>query len=591
MGERQPPLNVSPSSRVHIDGKKYTTISEGEKKTFFEKIQRKNVYCGNNDNDVDCPGGGIKKDSFLKRWKYRSKYAWGDLSEAYVLWRGVPTSALVASSGFAMWEAACILWDALDSKDEKSVDLLCDQTYAYFTKNGREIFQRDVLPNFISNAKKLSQVRRELFDGVEDHTNRFMNDNKSELKRLANENNLCLMINWDESFIPAGEEKKKEKEEKKNDSMVILSKGAFFKIIKSCIQKSNEELLTGQENTLTETILHMSKNKEMYFITIGENTNSIKCGSNKWGNFSPCEGRRYGLIGAVGKYQMRGKNSHCKGYPLLTKDLEVIDKENVLNEVIHRSIMQVVKGTKGRGAEAEDEEAIMGTPLYRGSKKHKKCEKCKKCEMCEKCKKCEKCEKCKKCEKCEKCKKCEKCEKCKKCEKCEKCTHCAKHAKCAKCHQAAYQKVIEKHKDPLTILKSFLERDNSPLNCLKITSELRECTFQPNVWKFIEADVKSMGSKQWLGNEKKRDKNNSQELEMLHNNSDSVIVAEVRNSLLKENLMKHSNSAKRESHIKYLQLCHLHYGAKGLLIGWNCPSNNSYAGNEQLPVSGYQPFH
>ncbi|SBS86747.1 hypothetical protein, conserved [Plasmodium ovale curtisi] len=518
MGERQPPVNVSSSSRVHINREKYT-ISEGKKKTFFEKIQRKNDYCGNNDNDVGCPWGGIKNDSFLKRWRYRPKYAWGDLSEAYVLWKSVPTSAEVASSGFAMWEAACILWDTLDSKDEKSVDLLCDQTYAYFTKNGREIFQRDVLPNFILNAKKLSQVRRELFDGEEDHTNRFMNDNKSELKRFANENNLCLMINSDESFIPAGEKKKKK------SSMVILSKGAFFNIIKSCIKKSNEELLTGQENTLTETILHMSKNKEMYFITKGENTILIKYGPNEWGNFSPCEGRRYGLIGAMGKYQMREKNSHCKGYPHLRKDLEVIVKENVLNEVIHRSIIQVVKSIKGRGAEAEDEEAIMETPLYRGSKKHKKCEKH---------------------------------------EKCQKCTHCAKRAKCVKCYQAKYQKVIEKHKDPLTILKSFLERDNSPLNYLKITNELRECTFQPNVWKFIEADVKSMSSKQWLGNEKKRDKNSSQELEMLHNKSDSVIIAEVRNSLLKEDLMKHSNSAKRESNIKYLQLCHLHYGAKGV---------------------------
>ncbi|ANQ10376.1 Uncharacterized protein PCOAH_00046580 [Plasmodium coatneyi] len=372
------------------------------------------------------------------------------------------------------------IWNFLKRDEDNSVDLFNIDVYSSLTERGKEKFQKIILPYLLYNAQKVDGLKNILFEDEANPSGHFHFKNACQVKRVANENDLCLLAKWEGAISLEMKEHPPE--------MLVISRKAFFKIIqRECFAKDG---IKRKNDVLLRTVLQMGKYKEVFF-------------SNNGGNDLLRGDISEGYI-TLSDWKKWSKPSCKTGEPpLLREDYHVMEKENVLNDVIHESIMLLSKSSGLRRSAEKDPS--------KGKLKRRKFTQMR-------------------------------------CSRREK--------KCA---------------DPMRILKAFLKKDANGVGNNRALSELRECTFQPNVRKFVEDEMKRMAREKT----REREKNGEMhikagidlcvdakaELEGLFKRAGGHIISDVHKLLLEESSTEQANGGMENEHIaKYLQTCCLSYG-------------------------------
>ncbi|GAW82626.1 hypothetical protein, conserved [Plasmodium gonderi] len=459
---------------INCGRKKINNYVEPQKKTLLN-IRNKSNFFLDYDNKENKMGVRARNIFFSKK------------VEADERMNNLCTEKDTTLSSSILDKAIASIWNCIDIEGENAVDLFNNDLYKSLTKKGKENFQKIILPHLLSDSQKVGELKNVFFENKINPCDKFSYSNVCQLKRVANERNLCLLVNCDDDNIF--------QEIIKAPKMLVISKKAFFKIIKGKITSENE--LTDYTNVLLKTILQMWKCKEIFFNKNEENS-VFKC-DNSTDHYA---------------FPIQKKSTHLRSskgeYPLLEEDYKMIEKENLLNYVIHKSIIQMSKS--GNVRNSVDLNA-QNRSLSKGTIHNKK-----------------------------------------------------------KCVQIrCLNKKKKKYKDPMGILKTFLKNDTSEEKHNKVFNELSACTFQPNIRKFVEAEMSSIirgksptvvniGRRE-IGREFKRETERNAEIEELFKLADGNIIKDVHKSLLKESSNEHVNKMmKNKNAMKYLQMCCLSYG-------------------------------
>ncbi|SCO74454.1 conserved Plasmodium protein, unknown function [Plasmodium vivax] len=369
------------------------------------------------------------------------------------------------------------IWNSLNRGEDNSVDLFNVDVYSFLTERGKEKFQKVILPHLLYNAQKVDELKNVLFeDEANPSGGEFHLKNVCQVKRVANENDLCLLVK-----LEGGRGSRPEVKTPPHE-MLVLSKKAFFKIIQRGCFATNG--LEHKSEVLLRTVLQMWKHKEVFFSNNRES--ALLRGDNSQGGV---------ILSDWKKWSERNCNA---GEPsLLREDYHVMENENVLNDVIHESILLLTKNGRLRCStegDPQNGDLLMGTlkrrkfTQMRGSRREKKCV------------------------------------------------------------------------DPMGILKAFLKKDAGGVKHNDALSELRECTFQPNVRKFVEAEVgrvarekREMHTKEGIDAKAER--------EDLFERAGGHIASDVHKRLLEESSAEHANRGTEDERVAtYLQMCCLSYG-------------------------------
>ncbi|GAB68125.1 hypothetical protein PCYB_126900 [Plasmodium cynomolgi strain B] len=378
------------------------------------------------------------------------------------------------------------IWNSLKRDEDNSVDLFNVDVYSSLTERGKEKFQKVILPYLLHNAQKVDELKNILFEDEANPSGEFHFKNVCQVKRVANENDLCLLAKWEggsrlQMKTPPPE-------------MLIISRKAFFKIIqKECFVKDGPE---HKNEVLLRTIQQMWKYKEVFFSNNEEN-------ALLRGDIS----ERYFTLSDWKKWS---EPSYKTGEPpLLGEDYHVMENENMLNDVIHESIMLMSKNS-GLRRSTEEEDPKKGD-LSKGTLKRRKFT------------------------------------------------------------QMGGSRREKKCVDPMGILKAFLKKDSIGVGHNDALRELRECTFQPNVRKFVEAEVGHVAREKVLQRGEKSEMHIKADMdanvdakterEDLFKQAGGHITSDVHKRLLEESSAQHANRGMEDERVaKYLQMCCLSYG-------------------------------
>ncbi|KYN96053.1 hypothetical protein PGSY75_1446100 [Plasmodium gaboni] len=202
------------------------------------------------------------------------------------------------------------VWNLLNVEKESSIDLLNEQIYTFLNKKAKVIFEKKILPHFITNARNEKILENILFEkriNIRNKTHKNIN----ELKRITNENDLDLLIKTNQRI-----HSKYHMDRKKCRDILLISKPAFFKIITNIVC-NNKKIITSSNlynNTIYKTLLYILKNTNKEI-----NKNKI--------------------------YENIQKTKHfIKNDYLLKEDYDHINNSYTLNDIIHNSIIQLSKG-------------------------------------------------------------------------------------------------------------------------------------------------------------------------------------------------------------------------------------------------------
>ncbi|KJP85950.1 hypothetical protein AK88_04425 [Plasmodium fragile] len=371
-----------------------------------------------------------------------------------------------------------IIWNSLNRDEDNSVDLFNIDSYSFFTEKGKEKFQKVILPYLLYNARKLDGLKNILFEDEDIPSGEIHCKNVCQVKRVANENDLCLLEKLEG----------RSKLEMKRDApeMLVISRKAFFKIIqRACFANDG---LEHKDDVLLRTVLQMWKCKEAYFSNNGKN--ALLGGDTSEGYFTLSDWKKW-------------SKARCKTEesPLLKEDYHVMEEENMLNDVIHESIMLL---SKNCGLRRSTEEDPQKGHLPKGTHKRKKFTQ-------------------------------------------RGCS--TRERKCV---------------DPMRILKAFLKKDASGVQQNHALSELRECTFQPNIRKFVEAQVECVARETMERHIKagiETDVDGEAEREDLFERAGGHITSDLHKRLLEESSIEHAHRRMEDERVaKYLEMCCLSYG-------------------------------
>ncbi|EUD69465.1 hypothetical protein C922_00328 [Plasmodium inui San Antonio 1] len=421
----------------------------------------------NRHGDGSRSGSAFKKKGLDGKKKKNSFPPVGTLLNSSMLDKGIET-----------------IWNSLNRDEDNSVDLFNIDVYSSLTERGKGKFQKVILPYLLDNAQKVDALKNPLFEDEANPRGEFHFKNVCQVKRVANENDLCLLAQWEGGS----------RLEMKNPppEMLIISRKAFFNIIqRECFAKDR---LERKSDVLLRTVLQMWKYKEVFFSNKGEN--ALLGGDISEGYFTLPDWKKW-------------NEPRCKtgGSPLLREDYHVMENENVLNDVIHESIMLLSKNSGRRRITVDPQ----NRDLSKGTIKRRKF------------------------------------------------TQMGRFRREKKCV------------DPMTILKAFLKKDAIGVGHNDALIELRECTFQPNVRRFVEAEVDRAAWEKANKRGGKReihikagidaDVDAKAEREDLFKRAGGHITSDVHKRLLEESSEKHENRGMEdESVVKYLQMCCLSYG-------------------------------
>ncbi|SCM11910.1 conserved Plasmodium protein, unknown function [Plasmodium chabaudi adami] len=390
--------------------------------------------------------------------------------------------------------ALCVvekLWNMFDTKSENSIDLFNDNIYNGLTRKGKNKFKKYILPHLKLNAYNLEALKL-LDDGNIQSNKKDINKNNlkyniNKLKRVANENNVSLLLNLNDAHLL--------NTKKKEGRMLIISKKTFVNIIKEKIKTENT--LLDSDNYILDTLLEMSKNKKQFFINKEKEQTLHKFKLYRYYDY-PFEQRLNNAHSKVVNYIIK-KNPKKNdindetGNILKKTDYELMEKENMLNKIIHESILQVSKKNKSNliKDEANHIKNNFGNGNFYDSNSRKK----------------------------------------------------------FLYRETLLKRKENKCKDPLYILKKILEKDRNNLNYKQntIMRELQECTFQPNVYKYLSHEKSDIMTQKKRKNIMEKIKKQDQVIEnIFSDNTDSIIAKEVHGHILKQNAKKYYNTTSED---------------------------------------------
>ncbi|CAD2111284.1 hypothetical protein YYG_03390 [Plasmodium vinckei petteri] len=384
------------------------------------------------------------------------------------------------------------LWNIFDTKSENSIDLFNDSIYNGLTRKGKNKFKKYILPHLKLNACNLEALK--LLDGENIlSSKKGMNENNlkyniDKLKRVANENNVSLLLNLNDTHLL--------NRKKKEGRMLIVSKKTFVNIIKEKIKIENT--LLNPDNYILDTLLEMSKNKKQFFINKEKEKIMDKFKLYRYYDY-PFEQRLNNVHSKVVNYIIKknfkknDSNGDETGNILKKLDYELMEKENMLNKIIHESILQVSKKNKSNLTKDETNHIKnnFGNGNFYDNINHKK----------------------------------------------------------FMYRETLLKRKEKKCKDPLYILKKILEKDRNDLNYKQntIMRELQECTFQPNVYKYLSREKNDIMAQKKRKNIIEKIKKEDQVIEnIFSDNTDSIIAKEVYEHILKQNAKKYYNTTSED---------------------------------------------
>ncbi|ETB56249.1 hypothetical protein YYC_05699 [Plasmodium yoelii 17X] len=371
--------------------------------------------------------------------------------------------------------ALCVvekLWKTLDIKCENSIDLFNNNIYDGLTKKGKEKFKKYILPHLKLKAYNLAALKlldnENILSSKKDINENNLIFNINKLKRVANENNVSLLLNLNDTNLL---NKKKKK-------------------------KNIENTLLDPDNYILDTLLEMSKNKKYFFINKEKQQNLDKFKLYRYYDY-PFEQRLNNAYSKVGNYIIKKnsqKNDNNNNYDeigniLKKSDYELMEKENMLNKIIHESILQVSKKNKSNLIRDESNHIkndFENNNLYNNVNRKKYVYR-----------------------------------------------------------EKLLKRKEKKCKDPLYILKKILEKDKKDINYKQnvIMQELQECTFQPNVYKYLNYEKNNIITQKKQKNIMDKFKKENYVIEKIfNNNTDSIIAKEVHGHILKQTTKKHYNT-------------------------------------------------
>lgn len=391
--------------------------------------------------------------------------------------------------------ALCVvekLWNVLDIKSENTIDLLNDNIYNGLTKKGKHKFKKFILPYLKLKAYNLKAFKlldnENILSSKKDTNENNLIYNINKLKRVANENDVSLLLNLNDTNLL--------NTKKRKVGMLIISKKTFVNVIKEKIKIENT--LLDPDNYILDTLLEMSKNKKYFFINKEKQQNLDKFKLYRYYDY-PFEQRLNNAYSKVGNYIIKKKspkndNNYDEiGNILKKSDYELMEKENMLNKIIHESILQVT--TKNKSNLIRDEtnhikNDFENNNLYNDINRKKYVYR-----------------------------------------------------------EKLLKRKEKKCKDPLYILKKILEKDRNGLNYKQnmIMQELQECTFQPNVYKYLNHEKNNIIPQKKQKNIMEKIKKEDQVIEKIFsNNTDSIIAKEVHGHILKQTTKKYYNSTNED---------------------------------------------
>lgn len=321
-------------------------------------------------------------------------------------------------------EIATNLWNKLNVENESAIDLFNDETYVRLSEEERKIFRENFLSHFIADSKNGNEIKIDSFAEKIDLKDKNKR-NISELKRIAVENKCGILLNCDKRDLLSPEK-----------PILIVPEHFFFQTIHDIVM--NVDGLDDNRNSfLIIELLKMSKRIHMNTDTINNPWNATDYIYNRDEN-----ARRY-----IEKQNREDENNKIKYsikeyFPmkkderiLLQDDYKIIERENIVNDLIHLSIRELSKNVK-----LEDiEEHVRARQNDKRLIKHKQN------------------------------------------------------------NEKIYASLCNKRGtygyDPLKILKQFLDKDSNILDYKDFLDEMRCCTFQPNVYKYIEEEKKHIKEK------------------------------------------------------------------------------------------------
>ncbi|KNG77628.1 hypothetical protein PFMG_03855 [Plasmodium falciparum IGH-CR14] len=394
------------------------------------------------------------------------------------------------------------VWNLLNVEKENSIDLFNEQIYTYLNKKAKVIFENKLLPHFITNAHNENILQNILFEkriNIRNKTHKNIN----ELKRITNENDLNLLIRNNQ-----GMHSKYHMDRKKCRDILLISKQAFFKIITNIVC-NNKKVITSSNlynNTIYKTLLYILKNtnneinKKIYTYSFYEENGIIQ--KQTYMNKHQAKG----ILNTMHKnstYENIEKSKHfIKNDYLLKEDYDHIKNSYTLNDIIHNSIIQLSKG-KDLHYEHTREKNNKQIKDYLDKNNS---------------------------------------------------------IKYAKENNISGTQLYERrtlYKDPVYILKKFLERDRNILKYEDMWKDIAQYTFQPNIHKYIDIEY-NQGIKK-KENEKIKDKQLN--LKNIFKNNEHIMHNNILTYMGNDEFsLLEKNEKKKISDEKYLELIYQFYG-------------------------------
>lgn len=316
-------------------------------------------------------------------------------------------------------EICNILWNKLNYERQTAFDLFDPKCYVHFTKKEKSQFQKNVMSYFIAHATNSETLKERLFGEVieleeKDETN------LNELRRIANEHNLCLILHCEQENL-LGEKK----------PMLITSKSFFFNIIGTIIRnESFEQINKGPSIVrlllkLCEPSSSMEQQNPVSSINPKKQNQSILKNSSKVGKFKHPKNQNKISCSFKQYLEENSPKDLSKNYirevNLQKEDYEIIERETLINDLIHKSILKITNKEKPN---KEIWEELQEEILYKKKRKKKNALVASRTDL----------------------------------------------------------------RDPIQLLKRFLEKDSNLLEYKDFLDELRSCTFQPNVHRYIQKE-------------------------------------------------------------------------------------------------------
>ncbi|SOV83320.1 conserved Plasmodium protein, unknown function [Plasmodium sp. gorilla clade G3] len=325
------------------------------------------------------------------------------------------------------------VWNLLNVEKENSIDLFNEQIYTFLNKKAKVIFEKKLLPHFITNAHNEHILENILFEKRINISYKTLK-NINELKRITNENDLNLLIKNNQ-----GIHSKYQMYQKKCRDILLISKQAFFKIIINIVC-NNKKIITSStfyNNSIYKTLLYILKNtnkeltKNIYPYSFYEKNGIIQ--KKTYIN----EHQEEGLLNSIHKnstYENIEKSKHfIKNDYLLKEDYDHIKHSYTLNDIIHNSIIQL---SKGKNVHYEHTRKKNNKQIKDYLNKNNL-------------------------------------------------------INYAKGKNISYRHIHERrtlYNDPVYILKKFLERDKNILKYEDMWKDITQYTFQPNIHKYIDIE-------------------------------------------------------------------------------------------------------